>query len=204
MADQCLSNPSSLPSSSVRWTALLRPVLWGTLPRTLIHGLWDTILWVAWCCSLLAWWWTFILITFCATSGSQETLDTKYQKVSVYSYDTKEVGLLSRLKHVGCTVPWYKLEGGNIFIYLQAGSCKRTVYLIHICYICTPLDKLTAAAILLSSFKGGMFNFVSGANYFGETVEWVGFALACSTLAAAAFAFFTAVFLGGRAITHHR
>ncbi len=49
-----------------------------------------------------------------------------------------------------------------------------------------------------------MFYFVSGANYFGETAEWVGFALACWTLEAAAFAFFTAVFLGGRAITHHR
>lgn len=62
------------------------------------------------------------------------------------------------------------------------------------------LPKLLAAF----SFKGGMFCFVSGANYFGESLEWVGFALACWTLAAAAFAFFTIVFLGSRAIRHHR
>lgn len=49
-----------------------------------------------------------------------------------------------------------------------------------------------------------MFHYVSGANYFGETLEWIGFSLACWTFAAFAFAFFTAVFLGSRAIRHHR
>lgn len=66
------------------------------------------------------------------------------------------------------------------------------------------LDKLESASAAAPSFKGGMFYFVSGANYFGESLEWVGFALACWTLAAAAFAFFTVVFLGSRAIRHHR
>jgi hypothetical protein len=36
-----------------------------------------------------------------------------------------------------------------------------------------------------------MFEFVSGANFFGEMVEWLGFAIAARTLPAFAFAFFT-------------
>ena len=39
--------------------------------------------------------------------------------------------------------------------------------------------------------RGGMFYFVSGANFFGEILEWAGFALACWSLPAAAFAAFT-------------
>jgi 3-oxo-5-alpha-steroid 4-dehydrogenase len=52
--------------------------------------------------------------------------------------------------------------------------------------------------------KGGMFNYVSGANFFGEIVEWTGFAVACWSVPAAAFAMFTACFIGPRAVNHHR
>mmetsp|Transcript_67720 Transcript_67720/g.159491 ORF Transcript_67720/g.159491 Transcript_67720/m.159491 type:complete len:268 (-) Transcript_67720:25-828(-) len=51
---------------------------------------------------------------------------------------------------------------------------------------------------------GGLFRFVSGANYFGESLEWVGFALVCNSLPSVAFAVFTANFLGSRACNHHR
>ncbi|XP_002735709.1 3-oxo-5-alpha-steroid 4-dehydrogenase 1-like [Saccoglossus kowalevskii] len=51
---------------------------------------------------------------------------------------------------------------------------------------------------------GGMFQFVSAPNFFGETLEWCGWALACCTLQAVAFAFFTACNVGLRAWQHHR
>lgn len=51
---------------------------------------------------------------------------------------------------------------------------------------------------------GGFYRFISCPNYFGEIVEWIGFALAASTSAAWAFAFFTAANLVPRAVAHHR
>lgn len=52
--------------------------------------------------------------------------------------------------------------------------------------------------------KGGMFNYVSGANFFGEIIEWTGFAVASWSLPSAAFAIFTACFISPRAVNHHR
>ncbi|HTO73850.1 MAG TPA: DUF1295 domain-containing protein, partial [Gemmatimonadales bacterium] len=51
---------------------------------------------------------------------------------------------------------------------------------------------------------GGVFRWVSCANYFGEIVEWTGFALAAMTPAAWAFAAFTAANLVPRGWAHHR
>ncbi|XP_074487411.1 3-oxo-5-alpha-steroid 4-dehydrogenase 2-like [Sebastes fasciatus] len=51
---------------------------------------------------------------------------------------------------------------------------------------------------------GGMFEFVSGANFFGEIVEWCGYALAAWSLPTTAFAFFTVCSIGPRAYHHHR
>ena len=50
----------------------------------------------------------------------------------------------------------------------------------------------------------GLFRYISGANFFGEIVEWLGFAIACSNLPAATFAFTTAMNIGPRAIQHHQ
>ncbi|XP_037663464.1 3-oxo-5-alpha-steroid 4-dehydrogenase 2 [Choloepus didactylus] len=52
--------------------------------------------------------------------------------------------------------------------------------------------------------QGGLFTYVSGANFLGEIVEWFGFALATWSLPALAFAFFSLCFLGLRAFHHHR
>ncbi|KAM8947803.1 3-oxo-5-alpha-steroid 4-dehydrogenase 2 [Pelodytes ibericus] len=52
--------------------------------------------------------------------------------------------------------------------------------------------------------QGGMFNYVSGANFMGEIVEWFGYAIATWTLPAFAFAFFTLCSIGPRAYHHHR
>jgi 3-oxo-5-alpha-steroid 4-dehydrogenase 1 len=51
--------------------------------------------------------------------------------------------------------------------------------------------------------RGGLFEYVSCANYFGEIVEWSGFALACGTLPALAFAVYTFSNLAPRAVKQH-
>ncbi|RCN45305.1 3-oxo-5-alpha-steroid 4-dehydrogenase [Ancylostoma caninum] len=51
---------------------------------------------------------------------------------------------------------------------------------------------------------GGMFEYVSGANFFGEIVEWAGYAILSGSLPATAFAIFTICNIGPRAIHHHR
>uniref|UniRef100_UPI00398EA1A5 3-oxo-5-alpha-steroid 4-dehydrogenase 2-like n=1 Tax=Pristiophorus japonicus TaxID=55135 RepID=UPI00398EA1A5 len=51
---------------------------------------------------------------------------------------------------------------------------------------------------------GGLFEYISVANYFGEIVEWFGFSIATWTFPAFAFAIFTALCLGTRALHHHR
>ncbi len=52
--------------------------------------------------------------------------------------------------------------------------------------------------------RGGLFERVSSANYFGEIVEWTGWALMSWSLAGLSFAVWTAANLAPRARTHHR
>jgi steroid 5-alpha reductase family enzyme len=52
--------------------------------------------------------------------------------------------------------------------------------------------------------SGGLFEFVSCPNLFGEIVEWFGFALMCWNLPALSFAIWTAANLIPRALSHHR
>jgi hypothetical protein len=56
---------------------------------------------------------------------------------------------------------------------------------------------------LFQLIKGGLFEYVSAANYFGESVEWLGFALASWSLPALAFSLFTWANTGPRAYHHH-
>lgn len=51
---------------------------------------------------------------------------------------------------------------------------------------------------------GGLFRWVTSPNYFGEIVEWCGWALASWSLAGAAFAVFTFANLTPRARAHHQ
>ncbi len=51
--------------------------------------------------------------------------------------------------------------------------------------------------------RGGAFEYVSGANFFGEIVEWVGFAIAAHSWVAFAFAVFTFANIGPRGAQHH-
>ena len=52
--------------------------------------------------------------------------------------------------------------------------------------------------------RGGLFEYVSGANHLAEIIEWLGFALATSNGAGWAFFIFTMANLVPRAISHHR
>jgi len=51
--------------------------------------------------------------------------------------------------------------------------------------------------------RGGMFRFVTCANYFGELTEWVGWAVMTWSWAGLVFAIWTFANLGPRADTHH-
>ena len=50
---------------------------------------------------------------------------------------------------------------------------------------------------------GGMFRYVSAANYFGELTEWVGWAIMTWSLPGLVFAIWTFANLGPRAHRHH-
>ncbi|KAM9088994.1 LOW QUALITY PROTEIN: 3-oxo-5-alpha-steroid 4-dehydrogenase 2-like [Megaptera novaeangliae] len=52
--------------------------------------------------------------------------------------------------------------------------------------------------------EGGLFMYISGANFLGEITEWIGYALATWSLPALAWAFFSLSFHGLRAFHHHR
>ena len=51
---------------------------------------------------------------------------------------------------------------------------------------------------------GGMYRYISCPNYFGELLEWVGWAVLTWSLPGAVFALWTAANLVPRALSHHR
>ncbi|XP_004451137.1 3-oxo-5-alpha-steroid 4-dehydrogenase 2 [Dasypus novemcinctus] len=73
---------------------------------------------------------------------------------------------------------------------------------IHSDYILRQLRK--PGEVNYSIPQGGLFKYISGANFLGEIIEWMGYALATWSFPALAFAFFTLCFLGLRAFHHHR
>ena len=52
--------------------------------------------------------------------------------------------------------------------------------------------------------RGGLYELITCPNYFGELLEWTGFAIAAGSLAGWSFVAFTAANLIPRAISHHR
>eukprot|EP01113_Clastostelium_recurvatum_P042955 TRINITY_DN7028_c0_g1_i2.p1 TRINITY_DN7028_c0_g1~~TRINITY_DN7028_c0_g1_i2.p1 ORF type:complete len:266 (+),score=42.89 TRINITY_DN7028_c0_g1_i2:26-823(+) len=52
--------------------------------------------------------------------------------------------------------------------------------------------------------RGGLFDYISCPNYFGETVEWCGYALAAGSTGAWLFELWTVANLLPRAISHHK
>lgn len=70
--------------------------------------------------------------------------------------------------------------------------------------VCLLASVLVAIPQSSSPPTGGMFEFVSGANFLGEITEWAGFALAGQSIHSLAFATFTLVVLASRAVAHHK
>jgi protein-S-isoprenylcysteine O-methyltransferase Ste14 len=52
--------------------------------------------------------------------------------------------------------------------------------------------------------KGGLYEYISSPNYFGEILQWIGWAIATWSAAGFAFALFTTANLLPRALSHHR
>ena len=52
--------------------------------------------------------------------------------------------------------------------------------------------------------RGGLFNYISCPNFFGEIIEWAGFAIMAWNLPALSFAVWTAANLIPRALDHHK
>ena len=65
-------------------------------------------------------------------------------------------------------------------------------------------DQLQGLFIIWSPSVGGLFEYVSGANFLGEITEWAGFALAGHSVHSTSFSIFTLVVLASRAVAHHR
>jgi hypothetical protein len=72
-------------------------------------------------------------------------------------------------------------------IVINGRKCLR--YIILACFC--------SAEVGLNRFLGGAFEFVSGANFFGEILEWTGFALCNWSLVVSIF-----VFMGPTEIAH--
>jgi 3-oxo-5-alpha-steroid 4-dehydrogenase 1 len=72
------------------------------------------------------------------------------------------------------------------------------------CHSDAILRKLRRASSKYQLPKGGLFEYVSAPHYFGEILEWFGFAVACNfSTPSCAFLVFTACNLIPRAIAHH-
>ncbi|XP_008849217.1 3-oxo-5-alpha-steroid 4-dehydrogenase 2 [Nannospalax galili] len=73
---------------------------------------------------------------------------------------------------------------------------------IHSDYILRQLRK--PGEVIYRIPQGGLFTYVSGANFLGEIIEWTGYALATWSLPGLGFAFFSLCFLGLQAFHNHR
>ncbi|KAE9415322.1 hypothetical protein Angca_007665, partial [Angiostrongylus cantonensis] len=130
----------------------------------------------------------------------------------------------------GSGTPWYICLVGALFCiwngYVQVGALVRPAHyhelkfeyhftaFYMLTFIFGMFINTTSDRILRSLRRpgetgyriprGGLFEYVSGANFFGEIVEWTGFAVMSQSLPAFAFVFFTVCNLGPRAIHHHQ
>lgn len=112
------------------------------------------------------------------------------------------------------------MQGGWIF-YLAPADMYTTAWLYSPQFIIGTVIFIAGMAINLHSDyiirhlrkpgdtkhyipKGGMFRYVSSANYFGELTEWIGFAIASWSWAGAVFALWTFANLAPRSASLYR
>ncbi|XP_016803788.1 3-oxo-5-alpha-steroid 4-dehydrogenase 2 isoform X1 [Pan troglodytes] len=110
--------------------------------------------------------------------------------------------ITSWLQDVDCSSRHYiwqsrQEERRSVFLFILGMGIN-----IHSDYILRQLRKPGEISYRIP--QGGLFTYVSGANFLGEIIEWIGYALATWSLPALAFAFFSLCFLGLRAFHHHR
>lgn len=106
----------------------------------------------------------------------------------------------------------YKIPRGQYLLDLHSRILKGSIrlkyyyYIISIFPLCSYfiIIAIFGADLTVFLFSGGMFEWISGANFFGEIIEWCGFAVATWSFPAFAFAFFTICSIGPRAYHHHR
>uniref|UniRef100_A0AAY5KH42 3-oxo-5-alpha-steroid 4-dehydrogenase C-terminal domain-containing protein n=1 Tax=Esox lucius TaxID=8010 RepID=A0AAY5KH42_ESOLU len=165
-----------------------------------------------------------VLMTTMTTSHRESNIGTLlllgtfclhyFQRTCVYSVMTR-----------GRPLPLRVMVQGGMFCILNGFA--QSHYLLHCaCYNstwtsdCSTLFLLGMAINIHSDYllrnlrkqgevvykipKGGLFEYVSGANYFGEIVEWLGYAIATWSMTGFSFAFCTLCFIGPRALHHHR
>lgn len=111
------------------------------------------------------------------------------------------------------------MQGGWIFYiapadYYDAWFAKPYIYIGGAIFICGMAINIQSDSIIRHLRKpgdtrhyiprGGMFRYVSSANYFGELLEWVGFAIASWSWAGAVFAWWTFANLAPRAASLRR
>ena len=111
------------------------------------------------------------------------------------------------------------MQGGWIF-YISAPERYTSAWLSRPQFICGTLIFLFGMFVNIQSDsiirhlrkpgdtahhlpEGGMFRYVSSANYFGELLEWTGFAILTWSAAGAVFALWTFANLGPRAASIH-
>lgn len=132
---------------------------------------------------------TFIFIsalTFCAWNGYLQVRDLTY--LSCQDED------LSSLSDARLRNPAFYF---GVFLFL-AGFCAN----LHSDAILRNLRKPGETGYKIP--RGGLFEYVSGANFCAEIFEWFGFAIAAGTPTALAFAVFTFSNIAPRANSHHQ
>lgn len=101
-------------------------------------------------------------------------------------------------------VPDFTLNGINLMRFITGIVLFVTGFVINQ-YHDLILIRLRKTSI--NGYKiphGGLFKYISCPNFFGEIIEWAGFALLCWSLPSLAFLIWTIVNLVPRALDHHK
>ena len=90
------------------------------------------------------------------------------------------------------------MQAGGIFWYAPEGYAEGWAWLMR------PLSSIGLGLFFVGMGIKGMYRYVTSANYFGELVEWTGFALLTASPAAWVFVWWTAANLVPRADAIHK
>lgn len=86
---------------------------------------------------------------------------------------------------------------GEVVYRIPTGTAEARTFLLLSSCASSDLQAFESPA-------GGLFRYVSGANFLGEIIEWIGYAIATWSVPALSFSVFSLCFIGPRAYYHHR